>query len=208
MRIGLVTDIHNQAAELERALAALLEHGVERIVTLGDTCDAFAPAEGAASVVAQLRAAGAIGVWGNHDFTLCRIVPESVRRRYDPAVLEFMAGMQPWLEIDDCRFSHEEPYVDPHDPLQLWSIDEDLDLLDRANRSFAAAPHRCFFLGHYHRWLVATPLGRIDWAGRAPLVLEKSQRYFVVIAPVMLGWCAVLDTSAAVLHPICCADAG
>jgi predicted phosphodiesterase len=201
VRIGLVTDIHNHAAELARALAALRERGAERILTLGDTCDAFSPAGGAAPVAALLRAAGAAGVWGNHDFALCRHVPDSVRRRHDPAVLDFMAGMQAWLEIDHCRFSHEEPYVDPHDPLQLWAVDETLDLLDRARRGFAA-PQRCLFLGHHHRWLAVTQQGRVDWDGRAPLVLEKMRRYFVVVAPVCEGWCGLLDTAGSVLYPI------
>jgi predicted phosphodiesterase len=207
MRIGLVTDIHNHAAELGRALAVLREHGAERIVTLGDSCDAFSPAEGAAPVAALLRAAGAAGVWGNHDFSLCRDVADSVRRRYDPAVLEFMAGMQAWLEIDDCRFSHEEPFIDPHDPLQLWAVEEGLDLLERARRSFAAAPHRRIFVGHYHRWLAVTPEGRVDWDGRAPLVLEEKQRYFVVVAPVFEGWCGLFDSSSSVLYPRRCEGA-
>ena len=41
MRLGLVTDVHNHAAELAAALAAFQDRGVDRVVTIGDTCDAF-----------------------------------------------------------------------------------------------------------------------------------------------------------------------
>jgi hypothetical protein len=207
MRIGLVTDIHNHAAELAAALAAFRRHGVDRVVTLGDTCDAFSPGSGAAAVVALLREAGAVGVWGNHDFALsCRFY-EAIRDRYDPATLEFMAGMEPWLEIDDCHFSHEEPWVDPYDPAQMWAVDElPPDLVDRARRSFAAVPHRVLFMGHYHRWVVVTPAGPVEWDARQPLVLEKAQRYAVVVGPVFAGWCGIYDTAATVLTPICCRE--
>ena len=41
-------------------------------------------------MVAVLRAAGAVGVWGNHDVGLCLQVPEKLRRQADPAVLDAM----------------------------------------------------------------------------------------------------------------------
>src|SRR5258707_7753863 len=93
MRIGLVTDVHNHAPELSAALAAFGQQGVDRVVTLGDTCDAFSSARGTVAVAALLRDCGAVGVWGNHDFALCGQVSEGIRSRYDPNVLQFMAGM-------------------------------------------------------------------------------------------------------------------
>ena len=41
MRIGLVTDIHDHAEPLSRALGLFRQRGVDRVVTLGDSCDAF-----------------------------------------------------------------------------------------------------------------------------------------------------------------------
>jgi hypothetical protein len=203
VRIGLVTDIHNHAEELSHALKALRNRGVNRVITLGDTCDAFGRGAGAAEVTDLLRECGATGVWGNHDFGLCRAVTEAMRSRYHPSVLEFMAAMAPWLEVGDCRFSHEEPFIDPLDVAQLWSVDEGpLELEERARRSFAAAPQRCMFLGHHHRWFAASPEGRIDWDGEGPLHLTRPNRYFVVIAPVISGWCAVYDVATSVLDPI------
>ena len=85
MRIGLVTDVHNHAAELAGALAAFRTRGVDQVVTIGDTCDAFGRGDGAGEVASLLDGCSAVGVWGNHDFTLCRDVPEAVRDRYPPA---------------------------------------------------------------------------------------------------------------------------
>ena len=36
MRLGLVTDIHNHAAELARALTLFREHAVDQVVTIAN----------------------------------------------------------------------------------------------------------------------------------------------------------------------------
>jgi len=206
MRLGLVTDVHNHAAELARALRLLRDHDVERVVTIGDTCDAFAPPDGATEVASLLSACDAVGVWGNHDFPLCRDVSERHRARFGSAVLEFMSEMQPSLVIDGYYFSHKDASIDAHDVLQLWSLEEEpLDLVARATAGLAAVPHDRQFVGHYHRWWAATPRGRLDWDGSEPLVLRPGERYFVVVAAVCQGWCGVLDTTSGVLQPVRCA---
>ena len=105
---------------LRRALDAFRQCGVDQVVTLGDTCDVMFRESRAAEVVGLMRDAGATGVWGNHDYSLCREISEPCRQRYSPDVLDFMAGMQGHLAIGDCLFSHVEPWLDPHDPMQLW----------------------------------------------------------------------------------------
>jgi hypothetical protein len=205
MRLGLVTDVHNHAAPLARALDLFSAHGVDQVVTIGDTCDAFGREDGAAEVAALLHARGAVGVWGNHDFTLCGDVSAAVRSRYPAEVLEFMAGMQPRLAIGECFFSHKESSVDAHDVAQLWEIsDRPLDLMERAKLSFGAVAHRWQFTGHYHRWWAATPRGPVEWHGGEPLFLEPGQRYFIVVAATCDGWCAILDTDASCLQPLRC----
>jgi hypothetical protein len=205
MRLGLVTDVHNHAPELARALDLFSAHAVEQVVTIGDTCDAFGRGEGAAEVAALLQGCRAVGVWGNHDFSLCRDVTATVRSRYPATVLEFMARMQPRLVIGECFFSHKESSVDPHDIEQLWDIsDRQLDLMERARLAFGAVGQRWQFTGHYHRWWAATPGGPVPWDGGEPLLFEPGQRYFVVVAAVCDGWCGVLDTDAGRLQPLCC----
>jgi hypothetical protein len=144
MRIGLVTDIHNDAALLSRALAAFEARGVDIFVTLGDTCDVFLPEGGVVEVAAMLQERHAIGVWGNHDFVLCREVNDRYLARYAGSpVLDFMAGMLPTLVVGDCHFSHLEPLGDPHDVTHLWSLkDKPFDLMELASPSFAAVDQR------------------------------------------------------------------
>lgn len=208
MRLGLVTDVHNHAAELSAALSVFRERGIDRVVTLGDTCDAFGRRDGAGAVAALLADCSAVGVWGNHDFTLCRDVPAAVYDRYPAVVLDMMARMEPRLVVGDYHFSHKESSVDPHDVAQLWDISErPLDLMERARLAFAAVGSRCQFVGHYHRWWAATPGGPVDWAGGEPLQFERGTRYFVVVAPICEGWCGILDIDRGQLEPLRCAPA-
>src|SRR5437016_4321946 len=106
MRIGILADAHEATGPLERALAEFERRGVDTVVSLGDACDTFSPVGRAAEVVALLRRAGAVGVWGNHDVGLCYQVPDKLLQHAGPGVLEYMAGMRPQLVIEGCRFSH------------------------------------------------------------------------------------------------------
>ena len=185
------------------ALAAFRDRGVDQVVTIGDTCDAFGRGDGADEVAALLDACSAVGVWGNHDFTLCRDVSDAVRNRYPPGVLDVMARMCPRLVIEGCHFSHKESSVDPHDVAQLWDMsDRPLDLVERANLAFAATDSQWQFVGHYHRWWADTPAGAVAWAGAGPLRFDPGQRYFVVVAAVCDGWCGILDTDQGQLEPL------
>lgn len=162
MRLGLLTDIHNDHERLSRALDKFHSLQVDQVITLGDTCDVFSPPDGADEVASLLASCGAIGVWGNHDFSLCRNVSDTCRNRFRLATLDFMRHMQPHLEIAGCFFSHKDASVDPHDIAQLWSFEDDSrDLAARAREAFAANQHEHVFLGHYHCWWAATPAGPI-----------------------------------------------
>jgi len=206
MRLGLVTDIHSHVAELAQAVRLFRDHGVEQVVSIGDAIDAFGHRDGAADVVRLLESSNAVGVWGNHDFGLCRDDSGKQLGRLGLLASKFLEGVRPAMEIDGCYFSHKDASVDPNDVMQLWSIEDDpLDLLSRAMAGLAAAPHGRQFVGHYHQWWVAASRGHINWDGSAPLLLQPEERYFVVMNAVFQGWCAVLDTNAGILQPLRCA---
>jgi len=204
MRIGILADVHEAIDPLTRALEEFHALGVDLVVSLGDSCDTFTPVGRTAETVTLLREARAVGVWGNHDFGLCHDVPDKVRQSAAPEVLEYMAGMQPWLVVEDCRFSHVEPWLDAYKVEDLWFFEGVPDTPEKAARSFAAVPERHLFIGHLHRWLAVTPRRRIEWAGETPLDLAEEPRSLVVIAPVVSGWCAIFDTTARRLTPIRC----
>lgn len=205
MWIGIVADIHETVGPLRQALAEFDRRGVDLVVSLGDACDTFSPVGQAAEVVALLRAARAVGVWGNHDIGMCVDVPEKIRQRVAPGVLEYMAGMRPQLVVGGCRFSHVEPWLDARKIEDLWYFDGPPDTAAKATRSFQAVPERHLFVGHLHRWLVMTPTGQVEWDGERPLNLTSAPRYLVVVAPVVSGWCAVFATASMELTPIRCA---
>ncbi len=204
MHLGLVSDVHSHPIELARALALFRQQRVDRVITLGDTIDAFARSEGAAEVASRLLDAEAIGVWGNHDFSLRGDVPERTRVRFPEVAMAFMARMQPRLVLGDCHFSHREASVDPDDVIQLWDVTEQpLDLLERATQGFQAVPQRWQFVGHYHRWWAATSAG-VVWAGDGPLRFEPTERYFVVVGATCEGLCGILDVEQRMLQPLWC----
>ncbi len=204
MRIGIVADIHEAVEALERALSLFHREGVDVVVSLGDACDSYRASGNPVQVAALLREAGAIGVWGNHDVGLSYEVSDQLRQKADPAFLEYMAGMQPHLTIENCRFSHVEPWLDARKIDDLWYFDGPPDTAEKATRSFAAVPERHLFVGHFHRWLAMTPTRRVEWFGERPLNLAEEPRSLVVIGPAFKGWCAIFETETALLTPHQC----
>jgi hypothetical protein len=198
MRIGILTDIHEEIAFLTLALERLRRERVDQVVFLGDVC---CTGERLAETVALLGTASPVGVWGNHDFGLCGEPDPVTRQRYTAPVLDFMATLRPRLELAGCLFTHVEPWLDPTDLAQLWWFEGPPDTPEKAARSFDAWPHRVMFCGHFHRWLAATESGCVEWDGGRPLVLTPPERYLVVVAAVCDGKFAVFDTETHELLP-------
>lgn len=200
MRIGLLTDIHEEVDHLRTALAVLAAARVDVIAQLGDACDLFGPGRGTAEVARLLAAAGAVGVWGNHDIGLCHEVPDDVRERAEPHVLAYMAGMRGRLDVGGCHLSHVDPHLDPHDALAIWSAHGE----PAPFAAFAAVPYRVSFIGHYHRWRVYGESGPVAWDAAGPLTLDPARRFLVVVGPLVSGQFGVYDTDTAVLTPYRC----
>jgi hypothetical protein len=73
---------------------------------------------------------------------------------------------------------------------------------ERLSRNLAATPHRRIFIGHSHRWPLATPECVLPWAGAGPVVLEPDRRHLVIVDAVVEGGCALFDTAAEELTPL------
>ena len=198
MKLGLITDIHEQVSYLEIALDELERQGVDQIVVMGDL---FEMGERLEETTDLLSRAGAIGVWGNHDFGLCVDVEEDLRARYAGSVLEFMARLRPRLTIEDCHFTHVEPWLNPEELTDLWYFQGIPDDAEKLARSFDALPHPIMFVGHFHRWQLATPAGPLDWRGDSAVILGRDERYLVVVGALCEGHFAVFDTESWELRP-------
>lgn len=198
MKLGLLADVHEEVEALERCVAALRALGADRFVVLGDV---FETGRRLAEAAALLAGLDSVGVWGNHDFGLCRDVPDAVRDRYPPEAAAYFATLRPWLEVGGCRVQHVEPFLDSERLDDLWAYGGDADLLDPA-RSFAACDHRVILMGHLHRWAWLTPGGPEPWAGDRPVHLDAGRRHLVVVHAVQQGHCALFDTEQRLLTPV------
>ncbi len=195
MRYGLLADIHEDVKNLAEALRQFRRRDVDKILVLGDIFETGARIEGTTQMLAE---AGAEGVWGNHDFGLCKNPSDYVRSRFSTQCLDFMASLRPRLEFDGCLITHVEPWRDAEDILDLWSMGRD----ESPDRSFADLPHRVMLHGHHHRWKVDTPEGLLPWDCFHPLELGPDRRYVIGVGAVMDGRCGILDTGTWTLTPI------
>jgi Calcineurin-like phosphoesterase superfamily domain len=205
MKLGILADIHEDLVYLRRALDVLRDHGADRLIVLGDV---FELGHRLDATVELLDEVGAVGVWGNHDFGLCRDPHEDLRRRFSEKTMEFMGRLRPRLEVEGCLFVHVEPWLDPERIEDLWYFDDEpwyrgstQEVGERLTRNFDATPHRLTFIGHYHRWLLATPQEILPWEGGGPVVLEPDRRHLVIVNAVVEGWCALFDTETNRLLP-------
>jgi hypothetical protein len=198
MKIGILADIHEDVERLELALAHLRRAGADPLITLGDICENGSRLGATIPVLAQ---AGVIGVWGNHDLGLCRHPTAELRARYGGPVLDYLTTLRPRLELAGCLFTHALPCWDPTDPA-IYYLGPRPETDEGRHDNFQTATGWVNFLGHFHRWLAATPNGPLTWAGDRPLVLERDERYLVVVAAVCDGWCATFDTATGELTPV------
>lgn len=198
MRIGILADIHEDVGRLRSALDVIRGHGVDRLVVLGDVIET---GDQLADVAGLLAAAGAVGVWGNHDLGLCCDPDPDVLARYAGPGLDYLRTLCPRLEAGGCLFTHGLPCWDPADPVAYYTGDRPETDAGRA-AAFAASASGVSFVGHFHRWLATTPSGPVDWAGDRPLRLSPPDRWLVVVAAVCDGWCAVYDTDTHWLTPL------
>lgn len=197
MKLGLITDIHEDVEKLRTELGHFRDAQVDQVVVIGDVFETGQRIEETCRLLAEARA---IGVWGNHDFGLCFDPHPDVCNKYPASVIDFMGSLRPRLEIDGCLFTHVEPWLDPESLADLWYFDGPPDEESNLERIFRAAPNRIMLSGHYHRWLLVTPEGVTDWNGERPIRLNHG-RYFVVIGAVCQGSFAIFDTGTSELQP-------
>jgi len=199
MKLGLITNIHEQVELLRSALDRFDKERVDQVVVIGDLLKMGERIEETCRLLAE---ANAVGVWGNHDFGLCFDPDDEIREKFPAAVIEYMTSLRPRLDIADCHFTHVEPWLDPENVADLWYFDGPPDEHGKLERIFNAVPNRVMFSGHFHRWLLTTPDGISEWNGERPIRLFDHLRYFVVVGGLCDGRYAVFDSDRSVLMPV------
>lgn len=201
MKLGLLSDIYEEVGCLRRALSRFASEGVDQVVFLGDL---FATGGEIDEVCRLLEDAGAIGMWGNHDFGWCGQSSKEHPLAHGETVRRFMSSLHPQLEIADCDFAHVEPWLNPEVIEDLWFFEGPPENQDRLDRIFNAVSSRVVFAGHLHRWMLATPKGVTEWSGTEPVDLRPGERLFVTVGAVCDGRFATFDTSEHQLRPFDC----
>ncbi len=197
MKLGLITDIHEHVEHLRTALRHFGEENVDQIVMIGDVFEMGERIEETCQLLAE---ANVVGVWGNHDYGLSFEPDNDTREKYGEVTMAYMTSLRPRLVVEDCHFSHVEPWLNPEDVADLWYFEGPPDEHGKLARIFDAVPNRLMFAGHYHKWLLVRPDGIQDWDGQTPVGLNEG-RYFVVIGALCEGRYAFLDTEMGELTP-------
>lgn len=198
MKLGLISDIHENVPALAAALRECRRSHVDQVVVLGDLFEHGHQIEETCRLLAE---ASAVGVWGNHDFPFCLERDSSSADRYSAIVSDFFAMLKPKLEIAGCHFSHCEPWQDATTLEGLWYFEGTPDEHGNLDRIFNAVPHRLIFFGHFHQWLLLHPHGVDSWNGQRPVKLSEG-RCATVVAPLCEGHFAILDTDRWLLTPV------
>lgn len=197
MFLGLLTDIHEQVDHLSAALARFERLDVDQIIVFRDI---FEMGEWIKETCQLLARARAVGVWGNRDFGLACEPSDHTRRKYGPAVLDYMTCLRPRLDLAGWHFTHVEPWLNPECVSDLWYFDGPPDQHGQIQRSFDGVPHRWLFAGHFHKWLAATPYAISNWAGERSIRLAPA-RHLVVIGALCQGRFATFNTDTCELVP-------
>ncbi|WP_333817472.1 metallophosphoesterase family protein [Tabrizicola sp.] len=213
MRIAVLTDIHANREAFEAVLADVAAHGADRIALLGDIVGYGADPGWCCDKAAELVAAGAICVRGNHDnaasgaseamSTLARKALDWTRDRLGEAQVDFLAGLPLTADVEGALFVH----ASANRPEEWSYVTSDT----KATPSFRATTARLILCGHVHVPLLAScDLGGMvrEQAFRTglPIPLLPSRRWLAVAGSVgqprdgvaQAGW-ALVDTGTAEL---------
>ena len=200
MKIGLLTDIHEEVELAAEAIAQLRRREVDEIICLGDFC---AMEKRLTEVCELLLREKVDSVWGNHDFGLCVDAREGQATQYPDVVQTFVRSVKPRIEIEPFLFCHVEPWLDTNKLQDLWYYEGKPEAAEQRARIFSHQGWQIAFAGHYHQWLAYSESGPLEWNGTSELNLSGN-RYFVVIDACMKGQFATFDTESCVLTPLSC----
>lgn len=146
MRIGIVADIHGNAAGLATALERLGD--VDELVCAGDVVEEFRFGNEA---VAMLRARGARCVLGNHDVGLLGLHGARARsaRDVDPELVSWLAAQPPTIETVVGGKKLVVTHASPCPPYTQYVLPSSPEL-----RRIAAVDADVVVLGHTHKQMV------------------------------------------------------
>jgi putative phosphoesterase len=147
MRVGVVSDVHNNLEALSYALEHLRSCDV--ILGLGDLISDYRVD---ARAVELCRGARVFNILGNHEKSILRHPGSQVRRRMSAEILEYLGELPASREIEldgrKVHVAHGSPWDDPTDTRCVYVIERDRPALARVAATTQAD---VVLLGHTHR---------------------------------------------------------
>jgi putative phosphoesterase len=114
MKIGIVSDVHNNVVALQYALEHLVD--CELVLNLGDLVFEYRVDP---EIVDMAQRAGLVGIVGNHEKAILRHPASSLRNKLSPHVLAYLESLPALREMTVSRFkllaAHGSPWDDPDD---------------------------------------------------------------------------------------------
>jgi predicted phosphodiesterase len=205
--LGLITDVHDNTLALRLIIREMQREKVPKIVVLGDVTEPHT----AEANTQLLSEAGAMGVYGNHDFAFSK--PESgdyawLIQHFSGAVFAYMATLRAQMSECGLLLNHGPPsWGDPAVDIIDYMQRETLETPEEYRREFALVGERIIFTGHTHRFRIAECTGNhcdtriLEWDGTTPVVLDPDKRHFVEIGAAQDGHYAIYDLATKILSP-------
>jgi putative phosphoesterase len=145
VKLGVVSDVHNNVEALEYALEHL--RSCDAVLSLGDLVSEYRVAP---EIIRLARSANLMGIRGNHEKTILMHPGSTLRERLDPDDLAYLAALPARRELHiDGRtvtVAHGSPWDDPLDYHCEYVFPRDTATLARV----WTWPSDVILLGHTH----------------------------------------------------------
>jgi putative phosphoesterase len=145
MKVGVVSDVHNNVAALEYALEQLA--ACEMKLNLGDLVFEYKVDP---EIISLAQRAGLLGIVGNHEKTILKHPASSLRGRLAPDAIEFLESLPASREIEfagrTLHVAHGAPWDDPDDPRCAYVYERNRAAIARV----AEVEADIILLGHTH----------------------------------------------------------
>ena len=189
MRTAIVSDIHGNYDAFRKVIDDVDNSGIDRVISLGDNIG-YGPESD--RVVQEIIKRNIPSVLGNHELAVkdkeylnwfnpvARKSLIKTRELLSASTIQFIAELEPFLILDNCRCVHGFP---PDSPLiYMFQASE-----NRIKEIFEEIPERISFIGHTHslEFIVydGSEIAYNDLT-EGLLKLEKDKKYFINIGSV------------------------
>jgi putative phosphoesterase len=145
MKVGVVSDVHNNVGALTYALTHLAD--CEVVLNLGDLVFEYRVA---AEIVAIAQAAGLVGIAGNHEKAILQHPASSLRNSLPAEILDWLKALpaQRMMSVDGhaLLLAHGAPWDDPDDFRCHSVFERNAAAMERMR----SVPADIILLGHTH----------------------------------------------------------